>query len=136
MTVELNHTIVPVHDKEEGAAFLTAILGLEPPQHVGPFVCVRTSNGVCLDYDDRWEVVSHHYCFLVSDDAFDAAFARIVAADLAYNGAPNGSLPGEIYHSKTGGRGVYFSDPDGHLMELLTVDVFGRTAATTRDMSQ
>ncbi len=53
MAVQLNHTIVPVRDKEESARFLADILGLGPPKVVGPFVCVETSNGVSLDYDDR-----------------------------------------------------------------------------------
>ena len=126
MTVELNHTIVPVRDKERAATFLAEILDLEPPQPVGPFLCVRTSNGVCLDYDDRWDVTSHHYAFLLSEEGFDAALGRIKAAGIAFHGAPNGDLRGEIYHSKSGGRGVYFPDPDGHLLELITVDVFGR----------
>ena len=128
MTVELNHTIVPVHDKQKAATFLTEILDLEPPQPVGPFLCEQTSNGVSIDYDDRdiWTVTSHHYAFLVSEDSFDAAFERITDAGIAYHAEPNGDRPGEIYHSKTGGRGVYFPDPDGHLMELLTVDVSGR----------
>jgi catechol 2,3-dioxygenase-like lactoylglutathione lyase family enzyme len=128
VTAEFNHTIIPVRDKTTSANFLAEILGLDPPQPVGPFQCVQTANGVSLDYDDRWEVTTHHYAFLVSDDTFDAAFERITTAGIGYHAEPNGDRPGEIYHSKTGGRGVYFPDPDGHLMELLTVDVTGRTA--------
>jgi catechol 2,3-dioxygenase-like lactoylglutathione lyase family enzyme len=129
MTVELNHTIVPVHDKRKSAAFLAEILGLEPPSPVGPFQCVLTANGVSLDYDDRWEVTTHHYAFLVSEDTFDAAFERITADGIPYHAEPNGDRPGEMYHSQTGGRGFYFPDPDGHLMELLTVDVTGRAVS-------
>jgi hypothetical protein len=106
MSIEFNHTIVPVHDKKKSASFLADILGLEPPTTVGPFESVKTANGVMLDYDDRWQVTSHHYAFLVSDDIFDAAFERITSAGIAYHASPNGDLPGEIYHSKTGGRGV------------------------------
>jgi catechol 2,3-dioxygenase-like lactoylglutathione lyase family enzyme len=127
VSIELNHTIVPVQDKKKSARFLADILGLEPPTPVGPFECVQTTNGVSLDYDDRWPVTSHHYAFLVSDDIFDTTFRRITSAGIAYHASPNGDQPGEIYHSKTGGRGFYFPDPDGHLMEVLTVDVTGRT---------
>jgi catechol 2,3-dioxygenase-like lactoylglutathione lyase family enzyme len=67
-----------------------------------------------------------HYAFLVSEDTFDAVFARITAAGLRYHADPNGDLPDEIYHSRTGGRGVYFPNPDGHLMEILTRDLTGR----------
>ena len=65
MAVQLNHTIVPARDKTAAAEFIAEILGLDPPKAFGPFMCVETANGVSLDYDDRWEVSSHHYAFLV-----------------------------------------------------------------------
>ncbi len=128
MTVELNHTIVPVRDKHASAAFLAGILGLTPSEPVARFAPLALANGVSLDYMNLADNPPSHYAFLVGEDTFDAAFTRITAAGLGYHAEPNGDRPGQIYHSRTGGRGVYFPDPDGHLMELLTRDLSGRTA--------
>lgn len=117
MTVQLNHTIVPVRDKRAAAEFLADILGLEPPRALGPFVCVETANGVSLDYDDRFEPVSLHYAFLVSEDEFDAIYARVLDRGLSYWADPGHEHQGEINGN---GRGFYFEDPEGNNLEVLT----------------
>ncbi len=117
MAVLLNHTIVPAKDKRVAAAFIADILGLAPPRPFGPFVCVETANGVSLDYDDRWEATSHHYAFLVSEEEFDAIFARVRERGLTYWADPGHQRPDEINGH---GRGFYFDDPSGHNMEVLT----------------
>ncbi len=114
MTVELNHTIVPARDKAASASFLAG------------FLPITLANDVTLDFMDAADPQPQHYAFLVSEDAFDAAFERIVAAGVAYHAEPNGDKPGETYHSRSGGRGVYFPDPDGHNMEILTCDIAAR----------
>jgi catechol 2,3-dioxygenase-like lactoylglutathione lyase family enzyme len=119
MSVELNHTIVCVTDREKSAEFLAGILGLETGPVAGPFVPVRLANGVTLDYLGVDHVTSQHYAFLVGDDDFDAALARIESAGVAYWADPFHERPGEA-HGLDGGRGIYFEDPDGHNMELLT----------------
>lgn len=117
MAVLLNHTIVPSEDKKAGAEFIAEILGLGPPMPYGPFMCVETANGVSLDYDDRWEVTSHHYAFLVSEEEFDAIFSRVRERGLTYWADPGHQRPNEINGH---GRGFYFEDPSGHNMEVLT----------------
>ncbi len=117
MAVHLNHTIVPVRDKEASATFLAEILGLDAPEPVGPFVCVETANGVSLDYDDRWEAVPGHYAFLVTEEEFDAIFARVTARGLRFWADPAHQQEGVINGN---GRGFYFEDPSGHNMEVLT----------------
>jgi catechol 2,3-dioxygenase-like lactoylglutathione lyase family enzyme len=129
MTVELNHTIVPARDKHASAAFLSGILGVPVSPGVAHFVPINLGNGVTLDYDDARDPQPHHYAFLVSEDVFDAAFKRVTAAGIPYHADPGGGRPGEIYQSGPGGRGFYFEDPDGHLMELLTRDLSGRQAS-------
>jgi catechol 2,3-dioxygenase-like lactoylglutathione lyase family enzyme len=119
MSVELNHTIIPARDKWASAKFLADILNLEAGPQWGHFVPVRTSNGVTLDFDEREDFRPLHFAFLISDAEFDAAFARIRAADTRYYADPRRSKPGEINHHH-GGRGVYFDDPNGHLFELIT----------------
>ncbi|MFG2573991.1 VOC family protein [Streptomyces sp. NPDC048481] len=121
MSVELNHTIVHSRDNREAAEFLAHVLGLEVGAGWGPFVPVGTSNNVTLDFATvpAESIVMQHYAFLVSDDEFDAAFERIERAGITYFADPQGSRPGEINHNH-GGRGLYFMDPSGHGMEIIT----------------
>ncbi|MGW7409181.1 VOC family protein [Streptomyces sp. NPDC054833] len=120
MTVQLNHTIVAAHDSHVSADFLAGLLGLEVGADYGPFVPVGIPNGVTLDYmDTAGAITPQHYAFLVSEDDFDAIFARIGEACLTYWADPFHSRAGEI-NTNDGGRGVYFDDPSGHRMEILT----------------
>jgi catechol 2,3-dioxygenase-like lactoylglutathione lyase family enzyme len=117
MAVQLNHTIVPVEDKEASANFLAEILGLDPPRPFGPFLCLETANGVSLDYDDRGIPERHHYAFLVTEEEFDAIFTRVTERGLTYWADPGHQRENRI---NTNGRGFYFEDPSGHNMEVLT----------------
>jgi catechol 2,3-dioxygenase-like lactoylglutathione lyase family enzyme len=117
MSIEFNHTIIPAMDKWSSAKFLADILNLEAGPEWGHFVPVKTANGVTLDFDTR--VRPGHYAFLVSDAEFDAAFARIRVQGIRYYADPRRAKPGEINHLY-GGRGVYFEDPNGHMMEIIT----------------
>lgn len=117
MAVQLNHTIIPVRDKKESATFLSDILGLDPPTSFGHFVCVETANGVSLDYDERPNPPTGHYAFLISEDEFDAVFARVQERGLTYWADPGHQRENVINHN---GRGFYFEDPSGHNLEVLT----------------
>ncbi|MGH3390103.1 MAG: VOC family protein [Actinomadura sp.] len=121
MSVELNHTIIHARDNRESAEFLAGILGLEVGTEWGQFIPVATGNGVTLDFATipAESIVMQHYAFLISDEEFDAAFARIQEAGINYYADPRGEHPGEINHHH-GGRGLYFLDPAGHGMEILT----------------
>ena len=119
MSVELNHTVVWARDKAASAGFLAGILGLPVGPQSGPFLPVQLGNGVTLDYADADDIRAQHYAFLVGEDEFDAAFARLRDTGVSYYADPGHSRPGEINH-RWGGRGVYFCDADGHNLELLT----------------
>ncbi|ASU84696.1 VOC family protein [Nocardiopsis gilva YIM 90087] len=120
MAIELNHTIVCARDKEASARFLTEILDLPPAKPFGPFLAVELSNGVTLDFMEvDAEIASQHYAFLVSEEEFTASFARVKEKGLDYWADPHQERPGEI-NTNDGGRGVYFADPDGHFLELIT----------------
>ena len=119
MTVELNHTIVPSHDKHASARFLAELLGLPVGGEVGPFVQVELGNGVTLDFMNRTDVTSQHYAFLVDDDTFDTAYKKLLDDGIETWADPDHTEPGEI-NTRWGGRGVYFPDPNGHNMEILT----------------
>jgi catechol 2,3-dioxygenase-like lactoylglutathione lyase family enzyme len=117
---ELNHTIVWCKDKAESAAFLTGILGLPPARPFLGFLVIDLGNGVSMDYYEQDQAISRqHYAFLVSEAEFDAGFANIKAQGAPYWADPARSQPGAI-NQHWGGRGIYFEDPDGHLLELIT----------------
>ncbi|MBA3621442.1 MAG: VOC family protein [Euzebyales bacterium] len=120
MPVELNHTIVSATDSEASAKFLAELLGLPAPTRFGPFVMVITSNGVTLDFIDAdGEITPQHYAFLISEAEFDEIFARIGERELPFWADPARQQPGQI-NTADGGRGVYFEDPDGHFLEIIT----------------
>jgi catechol 2,3-dioxygenase-like lactoylglutathione lyase family enzyme len=120
MAVQLNHTIVPVRDRRESATFLAEILGLRQPAPFGRFLVVQVDNDVSLDFaDSQGEIKSQHYAFLVSETEFDEIFGRIRSRGVTYWADPGRRRPGEI-NTNDGGRGVYWADPSGHLLEIIT----------------
>jgi catechol 2,3-dioxygenase-like lactoylglutathione lyase family enzyme len=120
MTVALNHTIVSSRDKKQSATFLAEILGRADPIPFGPFLVVELDNGASLDFHDTDEdITPQHYAFLISEDDFDDIFGRIRERGLEYWADPFKSRAGQI-NRNDGGRGVYFDDPDGHLLEVIT----------------
>ena len=120
MSVELNHHIVRVRDKEEAARFFAEILGLSPATRYRPFLELKTVNGVSLDFaDDHGEPVPAHYAFLVSETEFDEIFGRITERGLGYWADPGHRRPNAI-NTNDGGRGVYWDDPNGNTLEIIT----------------
>jgi catechol 2,3-dioxygenase-like lactoylglutathione lyase family enzyme len=119
MPVNLNHTIVAARDRQESATFLADLLGLPAPTSYGPFAVVELANDVSLDFMDDPEVHARHYAFLVTEPEFDAIFGRIQARGLDYWADPFQQQPGEI-NTHDGGRGVYWLDPNGHVLEIIT----------------
>jgi catechol 2,3-dioxygenase-like lactoylglutathione lyase family enzyme len=120
MTAKLNHTIVYASDKRASAKFLSEILGCPAPVPFGPFLGVQTGNEVTLDFMNADEKISpQHYAFLITESEFDEIFARIRARKLRYWADPAQQQQGEI-NTRDGGRGLYFEDPSGHLLEILT----------------
>jgi catechol 2,3-dioxygenase-like lactoylglutathione lyase family enzyme len=122
MAPALNHTIVWCRDKVVSARYLTDILGLPDSVRFGPFQVVELSNGVSMDFHDHdgdREIASQHYALLVSEAEFDEIFGRIQLGGQEYWADPGMHSPGAI-NTHYGGRGVYFCDPNGHLLEIIT----------------
>jgi catechol 2,3-dioxygenase-like lactoylglutathione lyase family enzyme len=120
VSVQLNHTIVSCRDQQRSAAFLTGILGLPAARPFGHFLVVEADNGVSLDFSETsGEVASQHYAFLMGEAEFDAAFDRIRQQHLPYWADP-GKTQRDAVNTRDGGRGLYFEDPDGHLLEIIT----------------
>jgi len=121
MTITLNHTIVPSHNKTESDRFYSRIFGFHYSGEFSHFVVVKVNDTLSLDFANREKFESHHYAFKVSEQEFDEIFGRIKAESIKYGSGPFEPENMSINHND-GGRGVYFRDPSGHLLEMLTVD--------------
>lgn len=120
MAIEFNHTIIPAHDNKLSANFLAEILGLPAPTPFGPFMVVKTDNIVSLDFmTTSKEIQPRHYAFLISEAEFDEIFKRICDKNLPYWADHKKEHAYKINHND-GGRGLYFLDPNGHFLEILT----------------
>lgn len=122
MAIVLNHTIVPAKDKQASAQFFARIFGLPyaTGDAHGHFAPVKVSDTLTLLFDNAERFETLHYAFHVSDAEFDAIFGRVRQDGLTYGSAPWSLADGNL-NDWGGGRGVYFCDPDGHVLELMTV---------------
>lgn len=119
MSITLNHTIVPARDKEAAARFFAQFFGLQYAGLTGHFAPVRVNDELTLDFDDAESFAHHHYAFHVGDTEFDAILQRVREARIPYGSGPRSLEDGQL-NSRKGGRGFYFRDPNGHVLELLT----------------
>ena len=131
MAIVLDHTIVPAKDKVASAEFFAEIFGLKVKPGQGHFAQVQINESLTFDFADEPEAwggpgfdprtgKSHHYAFHISEAEFEAIFGRVKAKGLAYGSGPFNHTDGQIY-TRRGGRGFYFEDPNGHLLEVMTV---------------
>ena len=135
MAIVLDHTIVPAKDKVASAEFFAEIFGLKVKPGQGHFAQVQINKNLTFDFADEPEAwggpgfdpstgKSHHYAFHISEAEFEAIFGRVKAKGLAYGSGPYNHTDGQIY-TRRGGRGFYFEDPNGHLLEVMTVPETG-----------
>jgi len=120
MAIQLDHVIVPSHNRLASATLLAGLLGVPWEEARGSFAPVYVNGSLTFDFADREQFESHHYCFHVSDGEFDAIFARIRAAQIKYRSHPRGEDDMQI-NTRLGGKNLYWQDADGHLWEILTV---------------
>jgi catechol 2,3-dioxygenase-like lactoylglutathione lyase family enzyme len=124
MTVVLDHTIVPVNNREESVEFYTRIFGFEDLGESGPFLAVRVNDSLNLDFRQVDDLHSIHYAFAMESEEFDAAFERIKDSKISYGDSPyaqdNMQGPGITLGSQGDGKAVYFKDPSGHVLEIKT----------------
>jgi catechol 2,3-dioxygenase-like lactoylglutathione lyase family enzyme len=129
MAIHLDHTIVPAIDKAASAEFFAEIFGLNVKY--GHFAQVQVDERLTLAFADEPEFrdetktgPTHHYAFHVGDEEFDAIFERVKAKGLPYGSGPFNHADMQI-NKRRGGRGFYFEDPNGHLLEVMTVPETG-----------
>jgi catechol 2,3-dioxygenase-like lactoylglutathione lyase family enzyme len=122
MSLQLDHMIVPSRDRVAAAELLARILGVPWSETgIGPFCPVYVNEGLTLDIDQaEGEFPVLHYCFRMSDTEFEALVARLRALGIKYGSMPHGLFDMQV-NTQHGGRIVYWSQPDGHVWEALTV---------------
>ena len=128
MAIQLDHVIIPSHDKHAGAKGLATLLDVPWGESLGEFVGVFVNEGLTLDFAQRDGFERHHVCFRVSEREFDAIFGRIQASGIGYRSRPHGDNDSQI-NTRLGGKNVYWEDADGHLWEILTVSYARQDAA-------
>jgi len=121
MEITLNHTIVPSHDNVASAKFYEAIFGFEFVKEWGHFAVVKVNRTLTLDFMNEDDFPSLHYAFKVSDQQFDDILGRVKLENISFGSGPGSSADGKITH-RFNGRGVYFKDPNGHVLEIITKD--------------
>ena len=121
MSITFNHSILAARDRHESAQFLSTLLGLPEPATWGPFTIVTLDHGVTIQFAEPnvEEIQMQHYAFLVDDTSFDQIYQRILDRGIEHWADPQATLSGQI-NTNHGGRGVYFRDPSGHGLEVLT----------------
>jgi catechol 2,3-dioxygenase-like lactoylglutathione lyase family enzyme len=124
MAIVLDHTIVPAKDKVAAAEFFAEIFGLAVKPEQGYFAQVQVNESLSFDFANEPQPESHHYAFHISDAEFELIFGRVKAKKLPYGSGPYNHTDGQIY-TRRGGRGFYFEDPNGHLLEVMTVPETG-----------
>ena len=116
----LNHHIVSASDSEASARFYCEVLGLEPARKLGHFAVLQVSPDTTLDFVDSGAGFGRqHYAFLVTEAEFDEIFGRVRDRNLPYWSDPMHRDPNRV-NAWDDGRGVYFDDPDGHRLEIIT----------------
>ena len=120
MPATFNHTIIAARDREESARFFRELLELREAPSWGVFTNIQLEDGVLLQFaEPSVEIQMNHYAFLVDDDLFDRAYQRLRDRGIEHWADPQTRRPGET-NTEHGGRGVYFKDPAGHGIELIT----------------
>ena len=121
MEITLNHTIIPSYDKVKSAEFYSRIFGFKYIGKFARFIVVRVNKTLCLDFADSEKFEPHHYAFKVSEQNFDIILERLKTENIKYGSGPYNPEDMKINYDNDG-RGVYFRDTNGHLLEILTTD--------------
>ena len=127
MAIELDHIILAVNDRARSVAFYANVVGLEHDGDRGPFSMLRVTPSLVIQVAAWGTEGGEHLAFAMSKAEFDAAFARVQGAGIAYGDrfdtVGNMRGPGDEAASRGMGKAVYFFDPDQHLIEFRHYDV-------------
>lgn len=121
MEITLNHTIIHSYDRVKSAEFYEKIFGFKFLKVWGDFAVVKANSTLTLDFANKEHFTKMHYAFKVTEEQFDEVFGRVKDNGVTYGSGPYKLDDGKINHHYEG-RGVYFRDINGHILEILTKD--------------
>ncbi len=121
MEITLNHTIVPTYDNVKSAKFYERIFHFKFLKVWEHFAVLKINSTLTFDFVTKKDFSKMHYAFKVSEKQFDEIFGRIKDNNIAYGSGPYKLDDGKI-NTHYNGRGVYFRDENGHILEILTKD--------------
>lgn len=118
MAVSFNHTIIGAHDPAVSAKFYRTVLGAKDAPSWGPFINLILDDETLLQFTVAPVNDPIHMAFLMSEAEFRRGLKVLERLDVQYWADPRMQHPGEI--SEDEGLRVYFRDPSGHFLEMLT----------------
>ncbi len=121
MEITLNHTIIPSKNNCKSARFYERIFGFEFIKEWGHFAVVKVNSTLTLDFQTKEKFYPLHFAFKVNDYEFDQILSRIKEENIAFGSGP-GDRKNRKINTRYNGRGAYFDDPDGHILEIITTD--------------
>ncbi len=121
MEITLNHTIIPSKNNVESARFYERIFGFHFVKEWSHFAVVQVNSTLTLDFDTQKSFSLLHYAFKVSDEQFDEILERIKNEGISFGSGPRSRDNGQ-FNTDYDGRGAYFEDPSGHVLEIITKD--------------
>jgi catechol 2,3-dioxygenase-like lactoylglutathione lyase family enzyme len=126
MPTSLDHTILEVADVSASVAFYRDVLGFEHSGRSAGFEVVLVEPDLAIDLSQDDDPKSRHLAFAMDRATFEATFARIRSSATAYGDGPwsldNMQGPGRSSGVHGATDSVYFRDPSGHVLEILTYD--------------
>jgi len=121
MAVQMHYALVPSNDAENAAAWFSRIMDRPCEGTI-----VRLNDTQILEFVPRTKYSGQggerHFCFRVGEEDFDGILSRVHDEGIKVRsdpGAGNRTPNDEINHYD-GGRGFYFSSPEGHGYECIT----------------
>jgi catechol 2,3-dioxygenase-like lactoylglutathione lyase family enzyme len=119
---QLDHIILAVNDVKGSIDFYTGILALKYDGRREPFAMIRVTPNFILQLAPWGTKGGEHLAFSMTRAEFEATFARIRAAGIAYgdrfDAVGNMRGPGEEGGAEGMGKALYFFDPSKHLIEI------------------
>ena len=122
MSAIFNHTIIAAADPAESAQFYVDVLEAEHTRSWGVFSNIMLDEGVMLQFatpPPTFDIQPVHMAVLCTDDHFDRAVALLDERGADYWADPQRTHLHET-NTEHNGRGVYFLDPSGMYLELIT----------------
>ncbi len=122
MTVDLDHLILAVNDRDATLAFYTEVLGLTHEGEAPPFSVLRVTDRLTLQIAPWGSAGGEHLAFSMTREEFEQVFERVREGGIpfgdSFHEVGNMRGPGAEPGARGPGEALYFFDPSKHLIEI------------------